>query len=71
MKKNKTRRYGSLCEFDSAERFTGKITAIVEPFLIENIPEQEWLSFQDKIAECVREVTQAHISGISRTAAGT
>jgi hypothetical protein len=42
-------------DIDTVEKFCGKITALFLPYLSENIPEKEWLHFQEKIEACLRE----------------
>ena len=48
--------------FDSADRFCGKITALFLPHLAEDIPDEEWLLLQGKIAACFMEFMKAGIS---------
>ena len=46
--------------FDTTEKFCGKITALFLPYLRENIPDKEWLRFQEKIENCFRDFAEAH-----------
>ena len=48
--------------FDTIDKFCGKITALFLPYLRENIPEKEWLRFQGKIEECFREFAGVYFS---------
>ena len=48
--------------FDTIDKFCGKITALFLPYLRENIPEKEWLRFQEKIEACFREYAEANFS---------
>ena len=47
---------------DTIDKFCGKITTLFLPYLRENIPEKEWLRFQEKIEACFREYAEANFS---------
>lgn len=63
MTEGKTRKYSANNDFESADKFAGKITALFLPYLPDNISEKEWLRFQGEIVACFKEYSNAHIPG--------